>query len=300
MSLLVVGSVALDSIKTPSGKRENILGGSATYLSLAASYFSPVNLVSVVGSDFPDSHLEFLRERNIDLKGLIIKEDSKTFRWQGYYEGALNEAHTIKTEVNVLADFKPEIPQEYQDPDYLFLANINPDIQSEVLRQLKKAKFTVCDTMNYWITQKPESIKKVLTKVDAFMLNETELRQFSCESNLLKAARKVMGFGPSIVVVKRGDSGAMMFTGNSVFSLPAYPLKTIIDPTGAGDSFGGGFIGYICRQDSTEERILRKAMVYGSAIASFDVGGFGTERLKDLKFEEVEKRYQEFKKLTDF
>ena len=300
MSLLVVGSVALDSIKTPSGERRNVLGGSATYLSLAASYFSPVNLVSVVGSDFPDSHLEFLRERNIDLKGLIIKEDSKTFRWQGYYEGALNEAHTIKTEVNVLADFKPEIPQEYQDPDYLFLANINPDIQSEVLRQLKKAKFTVCDTMNYWITQKPESIKKVLTKVDAFMLNETELRQFSGEFNLLKAAKKVMGFGPSIVVVKRGDSGATMFMGNSIFSLPAYPLETIIDPTGAGDSFGGGFIGYICRQDSTEERILRKAMVYGSAIASFDVGGFGTERLKDLKFEEVEKRYQEFKKLTDF
>jgi len=300
VSLLVVGSVALDSIKTPSGERRNVLGGSATYLSLAASYFSPVNLVSVVGSDFPDSHLEFLRERNIDLKGLIIKEDSKTFRWQGYYEGALNEAHTIKTEVNVLADFKPEIPQEYQDPDYLFLANINPDIQSEVLRQLKKAKFTVCDTMNYWITQKPESIKKVLTKVDAFMLNETELRQFSGEFNLLKAAKKVMGFGPSVVVVKRGDSGATMFMGNSIFSLPAYPLETIIDPTGAGDSFGGGFIGYICRQDSTEERILRKAMVYGSAIASFDVGGFGTERLKDLKFEEVEKRYQEFKKLTDF
>ena len=295
-----MGSVALDSIESPSGKRENILGGSATYLSLAASYFSPVNLVSVVGSDFPDSHLEFLRERNIDLKGLIIKEDSKTFRWQGYYEGALNEAHTIKTEVNVLADFKPEIPQEYQDPDYLFLANINPDIQSEVLRQLKKAKFTVCDTMNYWITQKPESIKKVLTKVDAFMLNETELRQFSGEFNLLKAAKKVMGFGPGVVVVKRGDSGATMFMGNSIFPLPAYPLETIIDPTGAGDSFGGGFIGYICRQDSTEERILRKAMVYGSAIASFDVGGFGTERLKDLKFEEVEKRYQEFKKLTDF
>lgn len=296
----MVGSVALDSIETPSGKRENILGGSATYLSLAAGYFSPVNLVSVVGSDFPGSHLELLKERNIDLKGLIIKEKGKTFRWQGYYEDDFNEAHTVSTELNVFENFKPEIPQEYRDCDYLFLANIDPDLQREVLHQVKKAKFIVCDTMNYWITQKPESLKKVLAEVDAFMINESELRQFSGESNLLKAVKKVMGLGSDIVVVKRGDSGAAMFTGNSIFSLSAYPLEIIVDPTGAGDSFGGGFIGYVCRQDRIEEKVLRKAMVYGSAIASFNVGGFGTERLKDLKFEEIEKRYQEFKELTGF
>lgn len=299
MSLSVVGSVALDSIKTPFGERENILGGSATYLSLAASYFSPVNLVSVVGLDFPDSYLEFFRKKNIDLGGLTINEKSRTFRWQGYYQDDLNEAHTVKTELNVFENFKPEIPKEYRNSDYLFLANIDPDIQSDVLHQVK-AKFVVCDTISYWIDKKAESLKKVLTKVDAFVINESELRQFSNASSLLKGARKVIELGPWLVVVKRGDSGATMFMDNSIFSLPAYPLETVLDPTGAGDSFGGGFIGYICQQDSTEEKILRKAMVYGSAIASFSVGAFGTEGLKDLEFEEIEKRYHAFERLTNF
>ncbi len=295
-----MGSVALDSIKTPSGERRNVPGGSATYLSLAASYFSPVNLISIVGSDFPDSYLGLFRKKNIDLKGLTMSKKKKTFRWQGYYEGDLNEAHTLKTEVNALASFKPEIPQEYRNSDYLFLANIDPEIQMEVLRQVKKTKFVICDTMNYWIEKKIESLKKVLAGVDALIVNERELKQFSGKSNLLQAAKKVMGFGPGIVVVKRGDSGAMMFTSESLFSLPAYPLERVVDPTGAGDSFGGGFIGYICQQDSIEEKILRKAMVYASAIAAFNVEDFGTERLKNLKFEEIEKRYQEFKGLTNF
>ena len=295
-----MGSVALDSIKTPLGERKNVLGGSATYLSLAAGYFAPVNLVSIVGSDFPGSYLELFRRRNIDLNGLTISKKNKTFKWQGYYEGALNEAHTIKTEVNVLAEFKPEIPQEYRDCDYLFLANIDPEIQMEVLRQAKKTKFVVCDTMNYWIDKKIESFKKVLVRVDALIVNESELKQFSGESNLLQGAKKVMEFGPGIVVVKRGDSGAMMFTSESLFLLPAYPLEKVVDPTGAGDSFGGGFIGYVCQQDSTEERILRKAMVYGSAIAAFDVGAFGTNALKDLKFKEIERRYRAFEQLTKF
>ena len=296
----MVGSVALDSIKTPSGERRNVLGGSATYLSLAASYFSQVNLVSIVGSDFPDSYLGLFRKKKVDLKGLTINEKSKTFRWQGYYDGDLNEAHTLKTEVNVLANFKPEIPQEYRNSDYLFLANIDPEIQMEVLRQVKKTKFVVCDTMNYWIDKKIESLKKVLARIDALIVNESELKQFSGESNLLQGAKKVMEFGPWLIVVKRGDSGAMMFTSNSLFSLPAYPLEKVVDPTGAGDSFGGGFIGYVCQQDSTEERILRKAMVYGSAIAAFDVEAFGTNALKDLKFKEIERRYRVFEQLTDF
>ncbi len=300
MSLLVVGSVALDSIKTPFGKREDVLGGSATYLALAASYFTPVNLVSVVGHDFPGSYLEFFRKRNINLEGLTISKNNRTFRWQGYYEDDLNEAHTIRTELNVFENFKPEIPKEYQSCDYLFLANVDPDIQSEVLHQVKGVKFVVCDTIGYWIDKKPESLKKVLAKVDAFMVNESELREFTHESNLLKGAKKVMELGPGIVVVKRGDSGATMFMTNSIFSLPAYPLEAVLDPTGAGDSFGGGFIGYICQEDSTEEKILRKAMVYGSAIASFSVGGFGTEGLKDLEFERIEKRHHEFEELTDF
>lgn len=299
MSLSVVGSVALDSIKTPFGERKNVLGGSATYLSLAASYFSPVNLVSIVGLDFPGSYLEFFRKRNIDLGGLTISEKSRTFRWQGYYEDDLNEAHTIRTELNVFENFKPKIPKEYRNSDYLFLANIDPDIQSDVLHQVK-AKFVICDTINYWIDKKAESLKKVLAKVDAFIINESELRQFSGESNLLKGARKVIELGPWLVVVKRGDSGATMFMDNSIFSLPAYPLETVLDPTGAGDSFGGGFIGYICQQNNTEERALRKAMVYGSAIASFSVGAFGTEGLKDLEFEEIEKRYHAFERLTEF
>lgn len=299
MSILVVGSVAFDSVETPFGKADNVLGGSATYFSTAASYFSDVKLVAVVGEDFPDEHIDFLKNKGVDVTGLK-RVQGKTFRWQGSYDYDLNEAHTLATHLNVFEKFKPEIPSAYQDTPYVFLANIDPAIQLDVLLQVKKPKFVACDTMNFWIEGKPQDLKRLLSKVDLFVLNEGEAREFAGEPNLVRAAKQILSYGPKTLIIKRGEYGALMFNGNSVFSAPAYPLESIFDPTGAGDSFAGGLMGYLANTDDTSEANIRQAIIFGSVMASFNVEDFSLNRMKTLTLKEIHERYREFKQLTHF
>ncbi|HAS55221.1 MAG: sugar kinase [Nitrospirae bacterium GWC2_57_13] len=299
MSLLVVGTVALDSVKTPFGNVENALGGSATYFSTSASYFTDVRLVAVIGEDFPKEHIQFLKTRNIDIRGLQ-QDKGKTFHWKGEYGFDLNEAHTLATDLNVLATFKPHIIDDYRSTDVVFLANIDPEIQLDVLRQVEKPKLVACDTMNYWISSKPEALKRTLGEVDLLTINEAEIRQLAGEASLVKAARKVQAMGPKIVVVKQGSYGALLFNGGSVFSAPAYPLETVFDPTGAGDTFAGGFMGYLANAMNFSETSLRQAVIFGSVMASLNVEAFSLDRLRSLDYKEIEARYREFKKLTHF
>lgn len=299
MSILVVGSVAFDSVETPFGKADNVLGGSATYFSTAASYFSEVKLVAVVGEDFPDEHIDFLKSKGVDVDGLQ-KMQGKTFRWKGRYDYDLNEAHTLATHLNVFEKFQPEVPDAYRESSYVFLANIDPDIQWNVLEQVKKPKFVACDTMNFWIEGKPEALKRLLSKVDLFVLNEGEAREFAKEPNLIKASKKILSYGPKTVIIKRGEYGALMFNGGAIFSAPAYPLESIFDPTGAGDSFAGGLMGYLANTDDTSESNIRQAIIFGSVMASFNVEDFSLNRLKTLTLKEIQERYRQFKQLTHF
>ena len=299
MSILVVGSVAFDSVETPFGKADNVLGGSATYFSTAASYFSEVKLVAVVGEDFPDEHIDFLKSKGVDVDGLK-KMQGKTFRWEGRYDYDLNEAHTLATHLNVFEKFQPEVPEAYRKSSYVFLANIDPDIQWNVLEQVKKPKFVACDTMNFWIEGKPEALKRLLSKVDLFVLNEGEAREFAKEPNLIKASKKILSYGPKTVIIKRGEYGALMFNGGTIFSAPAYPLESIFDPTGAGDSFAGGLMGYLANTDDTSESNIRQAIIFGSVMASFNVEDFSLNRLKTLTLKEIQERYRQFKQLTHF
>lgn len=299
MSLLVVGTVALDSVETPFGKVENALGGSATYFSVSASYFSDVRLVAVIGQDFPKEHVQFLKSKSIDVRGLEVRSGS-TFRWQGQYGYDLNEARTLATHLNVLATFKPSIINEYKTSDLVFLANIDPEIQLDVLRQVNRPKLVACDTMNYWITSKPEQLKRTLREVDILTINESEIRQLAGESGLVRAARSVQAMGPKTVIVKQGSYGAIMFNGRSVFSAPAYPLESVFDPTGAGDTFAGGFMGYLANTRNFSEASLRQAVIFGSVMASLNVEAFSLDRLRSLDYKEIETRYREFKRLTHF
>ena len=299
MSILVVGSVAFDSVETPFGKADNVLGGSATYFSTAASYFSEVKLVAVVGEDFPDEHIDFLKSKGVDVDGLQ-KMQGKTFRWEGRYDYDLNEAHTLATHLNVFEKFQPEVPEAYRKSSYVFLANIDPDIQWNVLEQVEKPKFVACDTMNFWIEGKPEALKRLLSKVDLFVLNEGEAREFAKEPNLIKASKKILSYGPKTVIIKRGEYGALMFNGGAIFSAPAYPLESIFDPTGAGDSFAGGLMGYLANTDDTSESNIRQAIIFGSVMASFNVEDFSLNRLKTLTLKEIQERYRQFKQLTHF
>jgi len=297
--LLVVGTVALDSVKTPFGRVENALGGSATYFSAAASYFADVRLVAVIGEDFPKEHVQFLKSKSIDVRGLEIQK-GETFRWKGEYGYDLNEANTLATHLNVLATFKPNIIDDYKDSDIVFLANIDPEIQLEVLGQVKKPKLVACDTMNYWISSKPEALKKTLKNVDLLTINEAEIRQLSGEASVVKASKSVQAMGPKTIVIKRGSYGALMFNGHSAFSAPAYPLESVFDPTGAGDSFAGGFMGYLASTLNFSEESMRKAVIFGSVMASLNVESFSLDRLRSLDYKEIEGRYREFKKLTHF
>lgn len=299
MSLLVVGTVALDSVKTPFGNAENALGGSATYFSTSASYFADVRLVAVIGEDFPREHIRFLKSRNIDTRGLEVQK-GETFRWRGEYGYDLNEAHTLATDLNVLATFKPVIAEDYRNTDVVFLANVDPEIQLDVLRQVRKPKLVACDTMNYWIASKPEALKRTLKEVDLLTINEAEIRQLAGEASLVKAAKSVQAMGPKTVVVKQGSYGALMFNGHSVFSAPAFPLETVFDPTGAGDTFAGGFMGYLASTMNFSEDSMRKAVIFGSVMASLNVEAFSLDRLKSLDYREIESRYREFKRLTHF
>ncbi|AJE03825.1 PfkB family carbohydrate kinase [Geobacter pickeringii] len=299
MGILVVGSVAFDSVETPFGQVENVLGGSATYFSTSASFFTDVNLVAVVGDDFPQEHVDFLRSRNIDLRGLA-REAGSTFHWKGKYGYDLNEAQTLATHLNVFESFKPRIPTEYRNADYLFLANIDPELQMEVLSQVEKPRVIACDTMNFWISSKPEALRRVIENVDIFIINEGEARQFTGEVNLVKAARAILGMGVKTLIIKRGEYGVLMFSGDSVFAAPAYPLEEVFDPTGAGDTFAGGFMGYLANTGDTSEAGIRQAIIFGSVMASFNVEDFSLERLKRLDYHEIESRYRNFKSLTHF
>ncbi len=299
MSILVVGSVALDSIKTPFGVVDDVLGGSACYFSTAASFFTDVNLVAVIGDDFPQQHIDFLQSRNIDLTGLQ-KSQGETFRWKGRYDYDLSEAHTLETHLNVFESFQPVLPENYRDADYVFLANIDPELQLEVLQQIKKPKLVACDTMNFWIEGKRAELIKTLSKVDILVINEAEVRQLAEEPNLLKAAAIVRGFGPEILVVKQGEYGVLMFGEGSTFSAPAYPLEEVFDPTGAGDTFAGGFIGYLAATGNLGEQNLRKATVFGTVMASFTVEKFSLDRLRDIQYSEISDRYKKIKLLTEF
>jgi len=299
MSILVVGSVAFDSIATPFGKVDDVLGGSASYFSTAASFFTDVNLVAVIGDDFPREHIDYLKSRNIDLSGLQ-QSRGETFRWKGRYDYNLNEAHTLETHLNVFESFQPEIPQHYRNAEYVFLANIDPELQLEVLTQVSNPKLVACDTMNFWIDGKKDELIRTLGRVDILVINEAEVRQLANEPNLIKAAEIVRAFGPKILVVKRGEYGVLMFGEGSIFSAPAYPLEEVFDPTGAGDTFAGGFVGYLASTRNLSEQNLRKAIVFGTVMASFTVEKFSLDRLKELDYAEISDRYRKIKLLTDF
>ena len=299
MALLVVGTVAFDSIRTPHGRAENILGGSAAYFSLAASWFVPVQVVAVVGDDFGEEHLRLFQDRGVDTAGLV-RAPGKTFRWSGEYAGDMNEARTLETHLNVFEEFSPKIPASYLDSEFVFLGNIDPVLQLHVRRQLPKARLAALDSMNYWIKGKPEELKKALAEVDVLLINETEARMLSGISNLKKAAEVIQKMGPRTLVIKRGEHGVMLFSDGGIFSAPAFPLDEVHDPTGAGDSFAGGFMGHLAKAGDLSHVQLRRAVIYGSVMASYAVEEFGLARLLRLTPKEIEARYREFKNLTHF
>lgn len=299
MSILVVGSVAFDTVTTPFGQATEVLGGSATYFAAAASFFTKVRMVAVVGQDFPEGHFDFLRKRNVDLRGLR-RAPGKTFRWVGEYGFDLNEARTLDTQLNVFADFAPTIPEEYRDSEVVFLANIDPDLQREVLCQVRRPALIAADTMNYWIKGKPDSLRQTLAMVDMLVINEAETRQLAGDPNLVHAAQKVRALGPRAVVIKRGEYGALLFHEGGWFSAPALPLEAVRDPTGAGDTFAGGFVGSLAGSMNFSNPAVRKAIILGSVMASFNVEAFSLDRLRTLTFEEIEARYRLFKDLAQF
>jgi sugar/nucleoside kinase (ribokinase family) len=300
MSIVVVGSVALDSVETPYGKVQNALGGSATYFSVSASFFTnDVKLVAIVGEDFPQEHLDFLNSRGVDLEGLE-RVEGKTFHWSGRYDASLSGAETLATELNVFEKFSPKVPDNYKNSEYLFLANINPELQMDVLRQVKKSKLVACDTMNLWIAERRDHLMETLKHVDILIINDAEARQLTGEKQVNMSARKILEYGPSRVIIKKGEHGAMTLTNTSYFSSPAYPLKLVFDPTGAGDTFAGGFMGYLASTDDISEQNIRKAIVYGTVMASFDVEDFSLNRQRILTREEIETRFAEVKAITEF
>ncbi len=299
MDIVVVGSVAFDTVETPFGKADEVLGGSATYFSLSASFFAKVGMVAVVGKDFPDEHIKMLEEKGIDTAG-IEKKDGSTFRWKGRYDYDLNQAHTLETHLNVFEHFNPTLPEPYRKAPFVFLANIDPELQLKVLEQVEAPRLVACDTMNFWIEGKPSELREVLKRVELFVINEAEAREFAGEPSLVKAARKIMDCGPRILIIKRGEYGALMFNGSSVFSAPAYPLEDVFDPTGAGDSFAGGLMGYLAYTNDLSEQNIRKAIVMGSVMASFNVEDFSLNRLRAISCDDIRARYTEFKQLTYF
>jgi sugar/nucleoside kinase (ribokinase family) len=299
MGILAVGSVALDSVKTPFGQEEEILGGSAVYFSIAASYFTDVSVVAVVGEDFPQAHVTFLQKFGIDTAGLERKP-GRTFRWKGEYSFDLNTARTIDTQLNVFADFAPKLLSQQRTLEYLFLGNIDPDLQLTVLEQLQSPRLVASDTMNYWIERKPESLRRMVGLIDILIINDAETRQLAGEANLIRAANVILNWGPKAIVIKRGEYGALMIDRKAAFGTPAFPLTEVVDPTGAGDSFAGGFFGYLAATGSKDPTALRKAVVFGSVMASFNVSEFGPRRLAALTYTEIEARFREFRELTHF
>jgi sugar/nucleoside kinase (ribokinase family) len=299
MSILVVGTVAFDSIETPSGSAERVLGGSASYFAMGASFFAPVRIVGVIGKDFPEEHLDLFTRRGIDLQGLK-RESGDTFHWRGRYHEDLNVRDTIELHLNVLSGFVPRLPESYRDADYVFLGNIDPEMQLEVLSQLRCFRLVACDTMDHWINASPQPLRKVLGKIETLVINDSEARLLSGEHNIVRAARAILKMGPKTVLIKRGEYGVLQFSDSAVFAVPAYPLEEVFDPTGAGDSFAGGFFGQLARSGDAGEGGLRRAIVYGSVVASFTVEDFGLKRLSALTMDHIEERYRKFVELTDF
>jgi sugar/nucleoside kinase (ribokinase family) len=299
MALVVVGSIAFDAVKTPFGERERMLGGSAVHFSLAASFFTDVRVVGPVGEDFGPDEESVLTGRDIDVGDIERVQGGQTFFWRGHYEYDLNTAHTDDTQLNVFGEFQPKLSDASREAEMLFLANIQPDLQREVREQCSGVKLAGLDSMNLWIETARDSLVRTIGGVDMVFMNDAEIRMLTEEPNLVRAAREVMGMGPRIVVAKQGEYGAALFTEDGFFALPAYPLETVVDPTGAGDSFAGGFLGYLASQDaSTDDTVLRRAMTYGSVLASFNVEEFGTERVRRLSREEIDERYDEFRRIT--
>jgi sugar/nucleoside kinase (ribokinase family) len=299
MSILVVGSVAFDSVETPFGKAEKVLGGSASFFSVAASFFVPVSLVGVVGSDFGEKERAAFAGRDIDLAGLE-QADGLTFHWGGKYSFDLNSRDTLFTDLNVFESFKPKIPAAYRQSKQVFLGNIDPELQRGVLDQVEKPDLVACDTMNFWISGRLEELKKTLARVDVLLINDAEARQLSGEWNLVKAARAIRGMGPKTLVLKKGEHGVLMFSEQGAFAAPAYPLEEVFDPTGAGDTFAGGFLGYLAGAPARDEATLRRAVVMGSTLASFCVEAFSLDRLLRLTRAEIDERFRLFKRLTHF
>jgi len=299
MTVLVVGSVALDSVETPFGKADEVLGGSGTFFSASASHFTPVQLVGVVGDDYPVERLEALRERNVDLSG-VERAEGESFRWRGRYRHDLNTAETLETRLGVFSHFRPKIPEAFKKAPYVFLANIDPRLQLDVLSQVERPRLVVCDTMKFWIESRRSDLIDLLTHVDVLMVNDAEARQLTEHNNLVKAARWILARGPKFVVIKKGEHGSLMFTSSTVFYAPAYPLEDVFDPTGAGDSFAGGFMGYLARAGVLDEVHFRRAVVYGSAMGSFAVERFSIQRLLEITVPDIRDRLDDFRRLVTF
>jgi sugar/nucleoside kinase (ribokinase family) len=300
MSLLVVGSVAFDAVETPFGKREQMLGGSASHFSISASFFTDVRIVAVVGGDFGAEERSVFGRHHVDTTDLEVVPDGKTFRWFGRYDYDLNVAHTLDTHLNVFAGFQPKLSDGSKNSRLVFLGNIQPDLQRGVREQVANAELVALDTMNLWINNTREALQKAIELVDLLIVNDAEARQLTEEPNLMKAARRILSWGPRTLIVKRGEYGAAMFTKDAYFAIPAYPLESVFDPTGAGDTFAGGLMGYLASQEKLDEAALRRAMIFGSVMASFNVEEFGTERVQRLTHQEINHRFSEFKSFTHF
>jgi sugar/nucleoside kinase (ribokinase family) len=301
MNLCVIGTLAYDSIETPFGRADDALGGSATYIATSASYFTqPLGVVGVVGGDFSRDALDFLVSRGIDISGVEVKPEGRTFRWSGRYHYDLNQRDTLDTQLNVLADFDPVIPESMRNSGFVCLGNIDPKLQAKVLDQMTAPQFVVCDTMNFWIEGAFDDLRSVLSRVDCLIINDSEARLMVQEPNLVRAARMIMQMGPHILIIKKGEHGALLFTDESVFSAPAYPLESIYDPTGAGDTFAGGFMGYLARHGEVNDTHLRRAVIVGSAMASFCVEQFSLDALKELTRERINERIAAFRALSHF
>jgi sugar/nucleoside kinase (ribokinase family) len=299
MSILAVGSIAFDTIKTPFGEVDDLLGGSLTYFSIAASFFTRVNLVAVVGEDFGEEQIRVFRDRRIDLRGLE-HADGKTFRWGGEYSFNLNSRETLFTDLNVFEGFRPKLPDDYRDADIVFLGNMHPLLQRSVLEQVRERRLAGIDSMDLWINTTPSELHDVLGKVDIVKVDDAEARQLAGTYNLRKAASSILAMGPKILIATRGSHGSMLFSGDGMFSAPAYPLEDERDPTGAGDSFAGGFFGYLAQSPTLDESALRRAMIFGSVMGSYCVEDFGTRRLERLTYDEIVERYRSLKRLTHF
>lgn len=299
IKLLVVGTVAYDSIETPFGKAENVLGGSALHFAGSASFFTNLGIVAAVGEDYLLDDIDYLKERNVDLRGIKVHE-GKTFRWEGRYGYDLNQAITLKTELNVIEKYKPHVPKDWHDVDYVFLANIDPDLQISVIEQVKPSAVIALDTMNFWIENKLDRLMDVISRVDMLVFNEAELREITKEHSLVKGARKLIAMGPRCIVAKRGEYGVFMMTDDELFLAPAYPLEDVFDPTGAGDTFAGGFMGYLANVGNIEPYTVKQAIVMGTVMASFNVEDFSVNRVRNLTIEEIRERYTAFKNCMKF